>query len=175
MDILPIWYHAGQHNEALSAFFQQLACDCGISQESSLEPAIYPLVGRDAVVAELCDHYSSRNPGSRWVSGVAGIGKTEVCREVIRRLAAMQPRFDMTMVDCTNADSPLRFFTAAAKACNVKIPDHLALNPAEFLAQALPEGRQGLYFDNFEDVWRGLDADGRHDLARWLKIGRAHV
>ena len=54
----------------------------------------------------------------------------------------------------------------------IGFPSARAINPccpAEFLAQALPEGRNGLYFDNFEDVWRGLDADGRHDLARWLR------
>ena len=167
MEIYPLWYPAGEHDEALSAFFKQLAADCGLREEAQTDTPVYPLVGRDEVVAELCAHYSGPSPEPRWVTGVAGIGKTEVCREVIRQLSGKNPRFRMPMVDCTSAGTYLQFYAAVAKGIGLEIPAHEAADPGAFLLRAIPEDCTGVYFDNFEDIWRGVGTE-RRELVRWL-------
>lgn len=168
LGITPIWYPTGKHDEALSAFFTQLAADCGLREETEIDTPIYPLVGRDEVVAALCAHYSAPTPEPRWITGVAGIGKTEVCREVIRRLTALRPHFRMPMVDCTNAQKTGLFYSAVARGCGLEIPAQEASAPGEFLARTIPTRYSGVYFDNFEDVWRGFNQTERKDLVRWL-------
>ena len=167
LGIRPIWYPAGKHNEALSAFFTRLAADCGLREEVQTDTPVYPLVGRDEVVAELCAHYSGPSPEPRWVTGVAGIGKTEVCREVIRQLSGKNPRFRMPMVDCTSAETYLQFCAAVAKGLGLEIPAHEAADPGAFLLRAIPGDCTGVYFDNFEDIWRGVGTE-RRELVRWL-------
>ena len=167
LGIRPIWYPAGQHDEALTAFFTQLAADCGLREKAQMDTPVYPLVGRDEVVAELCAHYSGRSPEPRWVTGVAGIGKTEVCREVIRQLSGKNPRFRMPMVDCTSAETYLQFYAAVARGLGLEIPAHEAADPGAFLLRAIPGDCTGVYFDNFEDIWRGVKSE-RGELVRWL-------
>ena len=167
LGIRPIWYPAGQHDEALTAFFTRLAADCGLREEVQTDTPVYPLVGRDEVVEELCAHYSGPSPEPRWVTGVAGIGKTEVCREVIRQLSGKNPRFRMPMVDCTSAETYLQFYAAVAKGLGLEIPAHEAADPGAFLLRAIPGDCTGVYFDNFEDIWRGVGTE-RRELARWL-------
>lgn len=167
LGIRPIWYPAGQHDEALTAFFTRLAADCGLREEAQTDTPVYPLVGRDEVVAELCAHYSGPSPEPRWVTGVAGIGKTEVCREVIRQLSGKNPHFRMPMVDCTSAETYLQFYAAVARGIGLEIPAHEAADPGAFLLRAIPEDCTGVYFDNFEDIWRGVGTE-RRELVRWL-------
>ena len=167
LGIRPIWYPAGKHEEALSAFFTRLAADCGLREEVQMDTPVYPLVGRDEVVAELCAHYSGPSPEPRWVTGVAGIGKTEVCREVIRQLSGKNPHFRMPMVDCTSAETYLQFYAAVAKGLGLEIPAHEAADPGAFLLRAIPGDCTGVYFDNFEDIWRGVGTE-RRELVRWL-------
>ena len=166
MDIYPIWYEAGKHDEALTAFFTQLAADCGIREKGKADSPVYTLVGRDQVIAQLYEHYSGANPEPRWVTGVAGIGKTEVCRAVIRQLEKEKGR-SMPMVDCTNADRYSKFYDAVARGLGLDIPPHEAADPADYLLRLIPEQVDGVYFDNFEDIWRG-EADDREQLGRWL-------
>ena len=166
MDIYPIWYEAGKHDEALTAFFTQLAADCGIREKGKDDSPVYPLVGRDQVIAQLYEHYSGSNPEPRWVTGVAGIGKTEVCRAVIRQLEKEKGR-SMPMVDCTNADRYSKFYDAVARGLGLDIPPQEAADPADYLLRLIPEQVDGVYFDNFEDIWRGV-ADDRDKLGRWL-------
>lgn len=166
MDIYPIWYEAGKHDEALTAFFTQLAADCGIREKGKDDSPVYPLVGRDQVIAELYAHYSGANPEPRWVTGVAGIGKTEVCKAVIRQLEEEKGR-SMPMVDCTNADRYSKFYDAVARGLGLDIPPHEAADPADYLLRLIPKQVDGVYFDNFEDIWRGV-ADDRDQLGRWL-------
>lgn len=166
MDIYPIWYEAGKHDEALTAFFTQLAADCGIREKGKADSPVYPLVGRDQVIAQLYEHYSGANPEPRWVTGVAGIGKTEVCKAVIRQLEKEKGR-SMPMVDCTNADRYSKFYDAVARGLGLDIPPQEAADPADYLLGVIPEQVDGVYFDNFEDIWRGV-ADDRDKLGRWL-------
>ena len=167
LGIRPVWYPAGKHDEALNAFFTRLAADCGLREEVQTDTPVYPLVGRDEVVAELCAHYSGPSPEPRWVTGVAGIGKTEVCREVIRQLSGKNPRFRMPMVDCTSAETYLQFYAAVARGLGLEIPAHEAADPGAFLLRAIPGDCTGVYFDNFEDIWRGVGTE-RRELVRWL-------
>ena len=171
MDIYPIWYEAGKHDEALTAFFTQLAADCGIREKGKDDSPVYPLVGRDQVIAELYAHYSGSNPEPRWVTGVAGIGKTEVCKAVIRQLEKEKGR-SMPMVDCTNADRYSKFYDAVARGLELDIPPQEAADPADYLLGVIPKLVDGVYFDNFEDIWRGV-ADDRDKLGRWLMNLRA--
>ena len=169
MGINPIWYPAGQHNEALTAFFTQLAADCRLRERTAVDAPVYPLVGRDEVVEELCTHFTGPNPEPRWVTGVAGIGKTEVCREVLRRLAVRHPDFSMPMVDCTDAKTLEQFYAAIVRALNVEVPAHEAAAPGEFLARYIAQKCDGVYFDNFEDPWRGTAGEDRQKLMSWLQ------
>ena len=169
MGINPIWYPAGQHNEALTAFFTQLAADCRLRERTAVGAPVYPLVGRDDVVEELCAHFSGQNPEPRWVTGVAGIGKTEVCREVLRRLAVRHPDFSMPMVDCTDAKTLEQFYAAIVRTLNVEVPAHEAAAPGEFLARYIAQKCDGVYFDNFEDPWRGTAGEDRQKLMSWLQ------
>ena len=166
MDIYPIWYEAGKHDEALTAFFTQLAADCGIREKGKDDSPVYPLVGRDQVIAQLFEHYSGANPEPRWVTGVAGIGKTEVCKAVIRQLEK-EKGHSMPMVDCTNADRYSKFYDAVARGLGLDIPPQEAADPADYLLGVIPKLVDGVYFDNFEDIWRGV-ADDRDKLGRWL-------
>ena len=169
MGINPIWYPAGQHNEALTAFFTQLAADCRLRERTAVDAPVYPLVGRDEVVEELCTHFTGLNPEPRWVTGVAGIGKTEVCREVLRRLADRYPDFSMPMVDCTDAKTLEQFYAAIVRTLNVEVPAHEAAAPGEFLARYIAQKCDGVYFDNFEDPWRGTAGEDRKKLMSWLQ------
>lgn len=166
LGVRPIWYSPGKHDEALTAFFTQLAADCGIREKGKADSPVYPLVGRDQVIAELYEHYSGSNPEPRWVTGVAGIGKTEVCKAVIRQLEK-EKSHSMPMVDCTNADRYSKFYDAVARGLGLDIPPHEAADPADYLLRLIPEQVDGVYFDNFEDIWRGV-ADDRDKLVRWL-------
>lgn len=166
LGVRPIWYSPGKHDEALTAFFTQLAADCGIREKGKADSPVYPLVGRDQVIAELYAHYSGANPEPRWVTGVAGIGKTEVCKAVIRQLEKEKGR-SMPMVDCTNADRYSKFYEAVARGLGLDIPPQEAADPADYLLGVIPKLVDGVYFDNFEDIWRGV-ADDRDKLGRWL-------
>ena len=169
MGINPIWYPASKHNEALTAFFTQLAADCGLRERTAVDVPVYPLVGRDEVVKELCAHFSGQNPEPRWVTGVAGIGKTEVCREVLRRLAVRHPDFSMPMVDCTDVKTLEQFYAAIVRTLNVEVPAHEAAAPGEFLVRYIAQKCDGVYFDNFEDPWRGTAGEDRQKLMSWLQ------
>ena len=72
------------------------------------------------------------------------------------------------LMDCTNARKTGLFYSAVARGCGLELPAQEASATGEFLARTIPMRYSGVYFDNFEDVWRGFNQTERKDLVRWL-------
>lgn len=182
-NIRAIWYPPGMHNEAYNALFSQLSKDLGLTSLIDLDNDInytllHPLLGRDTLVEKIVEQIVL--PSSCvWVEGAAGIGKTEICKEVYSVLKKSYPGLEMPYIDITGISSLSAFFDVVIKETRISIPNpvngdsisqivlkKLGEKYSSFLQQHIPVI---MYFDNFEDIWDKLTSKtDRDNLINWI-------
>lgn len=179
LNIKVIWYPHGKHDEALGAFFTQLAADMGISAEPTKDKRYTPLhtlVGRDNMVDAIADRLSKDTPTCAWVWGTGGIGKTEICRGVYAKMEKECDGFEMPFIDITGKSNLMAFYQAVANATGVSLENIKADDIPNYLITELKRKYESgnfmraLYFDNCEDIWYGVDndEDSKKELVKWM-------
>lgn len=166
-----IWYPCGQY-EALDWFLQALLPpEAPTPKKRSPIPALRrSLVGRDTFIQNLYEH-CTRHAAPVFVTGVGGMGKTEVCHAVLRRLEG--EGHDILYVPATGVQSPaLLCQTIAQRAGIPTLPDEKASDLPGYLDYLL-DGLSArtnavLYLDNFEDVWHAAQEDERLKVLEFL-------
>ena len=151
-----IWYPCGQY-EALDWFLQALLPpEAPAPKKRSPIPALRrTLVGRDVFIQNLYEHCTNHS-APVFVTGVGGLGKTEVCHAVLRRLEG--EGHNILYVPAAGIQSPALLCQAIAQRAGIPtLPDDKASDLPGYL-DYLQDGlsaRSGavLYLDNFEDVW----------------------
>lgn len=189
MNIQPIWYPHGKHDEALDAFFSQLLEDTAskaeqhaVSEDDSDYVPLHLLLGREEQVSEIVCALAGTDSCCVWVEGPAGIGKTETCKAVYHRMKSSYPgRCWMPYVKITGADTLPAFWDAVARAAGLDMIENVPSEDyPEYLINRLknmavfPRGKEGiriLYLDNWEDIWYGVERDEaeRTVLLRWMR------
>ncbi|MDE7193772.1 MAG: SIR2 family protein, partial [Oscillospiraceae bacterium] len=188
LNIIPIWYPYGMHEEALNAFITKLCEDINTTPPSSSGRSIaddikyYPLhklLGRDDVVKEIVEVLSVDDIYCVWVDGPAGIGKTETCKAVHSVLTNKFSSLNMPYIDVTGISGLSGFFTSVAKGINAQISNSVTINDVpEYLIDCIKHKFSAgsseslphiMYFDNWEDIWYGLNDPNEKDiLVQWM-------
>ncbi len=183
MGIMPIWYPTDKHDEALTAFFAQLSKDLGIqppdggSKPTPANPRYKQngnLYGRDADIRGIVSAMTGADARVVWVEGPAGIGKTEVCKAVYRKIHGKYPDWEMPFVDVNGVHDPVAFYSAVGKAADIPLDGVKADDLGQYLMMALMQKytRQNpapaLYFDNWEELWHNTEDDQRQEIVQWL-------
>ncbi len=198
LNITPIWYPYGMHEEAFHTFFTKLcedmdgaipSCNIGSGVDDIKYYPLHKLLGRDNVVKEIAKILSEDEIYCVWVDGAAGIGKTETCKAVHSVLINKFSGLNMPYIDLTGITSLSGFFTSVAKGVNVQIPSSISLDKVpEYLLVCVKQFFSSessnhlpriIYFDNWEDIWYGLNDSGEKDiLVQWmmnLHLSRIHT
>ena len=173
MNLQVIWYPHGQH-EAVEVLINQLAQDMGITKPPSSPKRMgvkedpyavsKSFIGRDLVVGELADKLMKPETTVLLVHGLAGIGKTEICKAVYQKIKETHPDFSMPFVDITDSVGLPDFWGRFAKG--LKFPTN-GLTENEVLEQIYSKVKNEsctLYLDNFEDILNALDEAERNEL-----------
>lgn len=186
LNIIPIWYPHGMHDEAYQALFKKLAADLGLvspkrEPEGDSYIPLHRLFGREKIVRDIFDALSQGDTNCIWVEGTGGIGKTEICKAVYRQLAVRDPDLTSPYVDLADVRNLYGFFDAVISGAGLHTSMELGgedigdLVFRDFMDKYPPRsgvqpGRM-IYFDNWEDVWYGLahSAEDRRRLLAWMR------
>lgn len=166
MNLQVIWYPHGKH-EAVGVLINQLAKDMGIGDPSAPDEssAVKPdkqeiqykgtgyFIGRDSIVNDIAEKINNPKTKVLLVHGMAGIGKTEICKAVYRQLKAENPDFSMPFIDVAETKSVAEFWERLAKGLDIKV-DGIASSEQIFELICCYVYKKNLivYLDNFEDV-----------------------
>ncbi len=179
MNVRPIWYPHGQH-EALDALLGWLEGEMGPlpgSVAAHLAPipeSTYGIVGRKDKVEEVVASLSGE-PSINLVTGPGGIGKTEVCREALRRLRGSGRT--VVYAEAAGRESAWAQCDAVAEALGVPgMKQHEGVGVkdyARYLTEKLGDLRGPVvYLDNWEDAWVASDEESRRELVGLLQAFR---
>ena len=179
LGIRPIWYPHGQHN-ALDALLGWLEGEMGPlpgSVAAHLAPipeSTYGIVGRKDKVEEVVASLSG-GPSIILVTGPGGIGKTEVCREALRRLR--DSGRDVVYAVTAGASTAWAQCDAVADALGVSRMEQREGASVKDYARYLTDKLSALerpvvYLDNWEDAWVASDEEGRRELVALLRALR---
>lgn len=179
LGIRPIWYPHGQH-EALDALLGWLEGGMGplpggaSARLAPIPESTYGIVGREDEVIEVVGSLSG-GPSVTMVTGPGGIGKTEVCREALRRLR--DSGRDVAYAVTIGASTAWAQCDAVAEALGVpKVEQREGVRAADYaryLTEALADLRHPVvYLDNWEDAWLASDEEGKGELVDLLQTFR---
>lgn len=171
-----IWYPYGKH-AALDALLRELykeLCPAQIpagAGRGSSAAKREKIVGREDAINELSNIFLEQDK-ILFVTGTGGIGKTELCRSVIER----HPDFEIPYIELFGVDSLEAFCAKVAAAIGYgDLPETNDMDGNwNLLAGAMLDGAKkydGLYLDNWEDLWIGLakNREKRMKLLGWLE------
>ena len=166
-----IWYPCGQY-DALDWLLQALLPpEAPAPKKRSPIPALRrTLVGRDVFIQTLYEHCTNHS-APVFVTGVGGLGKTEVCHAVLRRLEGKG--HNILYVPAAGIQSPALLCQAIAQRAGIPtLPDDKASDLPGYLDYLL-DGLSArthavLYLDNFEDVWHAAQEDERLKVLEFL-------
>lgn len=179
LGIRPIWYPHGRH-EALDALLGWLEGEMGplpggaSARLAPIPESAYGVVGREDEVGEVVASLSGK-PSVTLVTGPGGIGKTEVCREALRRLRDRGRHVVYAVT--AGASTAWAQCDAVAKALGVpgmEQREGVAVKDyARYLTDRLSDlGSPVVYLDNWEDAWVASDEEGRRELVALLRALR---
>lgn len=169
-----IWYPYHQF-DALDVFLKELCNNLDSPTKKALSSTIpaarRELIGRDATIDEVYRRCTSGHTPV-FVTGPGGIGKTEVCHSVLRRME--RDGFSVLYVDVTDVTAPAVFCEAVAKAAGAPaLQDEKAgdfscyLTYAKEQVIAYPHGT--LYLDNWESLWYAIQEEKiKIQLLEWM-------
>ncbi|MEE0675335.1 MAG: SIR2 family protein, partial [Ruminococcus sp.] len=174
MNLQVIWYPHGKH-EAVEVLINQLAKDMGIGDPPDPDEgtAVKPdkqeiqykgtgyFIGRDSIVNDIAEKFNNPETKVLLVHGMAGIGKTEICKAVYRKLKAENPDFSMPFVDITGKSSLPDFWKSLADGLDIDVPNTLPPEKLfDFICNHVYNKDYIAYLDNFEDILIALDKSG---------------
>lgn len=182
MNLQVIWYPYGQH-EAVEVLINQLAEDMGIGgdpgsadssavevdkQEIQYSRSEY-FIGRDDIVKRIAEKLDDPDTKVMLVHGVAGIGKTEICKAVYRQLKADNPDFSMPFIDVAETKSIAEFWERLAKGLDIKL-DGVANSEQilKLICNYVYKKNLIVYLDNFEDILSVGDEKEKGDFINSL-------
>ena len=177
--IRAILYPKGEH-EAVSILLNQLINDLGRHaqdmDEKTKEKMQYCktdfFLGRDSLVEEVVSGMRKQNYRILLVHGVAGIGKTEVCKAAYRKIKEEESSFKMPFIDLNGSGSLLAFCDRLAQGLCVKLPEIALEEMPEYLLSAIYSRLEGknrwVYLDNFEDLWVSLKESEQNSFSDYL-------
>ena len=179
LGIRPIWYPHGRH-EALDALLGWLEGEMGplpggaSARLAPIPESTYGIVGREDEVVEVVGSLSGM-PSITLVTGPGGIGKTEVCREALRRLRDEGRHVAYTVT--VGASTAWAQCDAVAEALSVPKMEQregaVVADYARYLTDKLSDlERPVVYLDNWEDAWVASDEEGRRELVGLLRALR---
>ena len=121
-------------------------------------------VGRETEIKEITNLLSRGDMGKIiWVSGVAGIGKSDLCKAVARKMIGDYPGWDMPYISARDVKGYVPLIGALTKALGISLPEQQDLWYDSLLEELRRRKTQWklsplptLYFDNFEDVKEDL-------------------
>ena len=173
MNLRVIWYPHGQH-EAVEVLINQLAQDMGITKPPSSPKRMgvkedpyavsKSFIGRDLVVGELADKLMKPETTVLLVHGLAGIGKTEICKAVYQKIKETHPDFSMPFVDITDSVGLPDFWERFAKGLEIETNGLTENEVIEQINSKVENGSHTLYLDNFEDILNALNREERIEL-----------
>ena len=182
MNFQVIWYPHGQH-EAVEVLINQLAKDMEIDDPSNPDKstAVKPdkqeiqykgtgyFIGRDSIVNDIAEKFNNPETKVLLVHGMAGIGKTEICKAVYRKLKAENPDFSMPFIDVAETKSVAEFWERLAKGLDIKV-DGIASSEQifELICNHVYNKNLIVYLDNFEDVLSVGDEKEKGDFINIL-------
>ncbi len=128
-------------------------------------------VGRKKEISKVVRSLSGE-PSITLVTGPGGIGKTEVCREALRRLR--DKGRNVVYAETAGRESAWAQCDAVADALSVpKVEQREGVRAADYaryLADKLADlERPVVYLDNWEDAWVASDEEGRRELVGLLQ------
>lgn len=168
-----IWYPYEQF-DALDIFLRELQNRLCIRSKfsSPIPAAVRTIIGRDQAIDTIYQSCTADHCPV-FVTGAGGIGKTEVCHMVLRRMEEVGK--SILYVNVTSLQEPTTLCREVAQAADAEpLPDSQAVNLPAYLAYlmkkiiALPQAV--LYLDNWEDFWyatNGQDST-RLQLLEWM-------
>ena len=179
LGIRPIWYPHGRH-EALDALLGWLEGEMGplpggaAARLAPIPESTYGIVGREDEVVEVVRSLSGE-PSITLVTGPGGIGKTEVCREALRKLRDRGR--NVVYAETAGKESAWAQCDAIAEALSVpKVEQRegvAAKDYVRYLTDKLVDlERPVVYLDNWEDAWVASDEEGRRELVGLLRALR---
>ena len=169
-----IWYPYHKF-DSLNVFLQELQNQCGTPSSkppSNIPAARRAILGRDEIIADVYQHCMTGNCPV-FVTGTGGIGKTEVCHMVLRRMEQDGKR--ILYVNVTDLQEPAALCHAMAQAVGAEPwPDTQAIKLPAYLdyvkekISACPQAT--LYLDNWEDLWYATKEqdDQRLKMLEWM-------
>ena len=179
MGVRVIWYPKGQR-DAVKVLLEQLAEDLNLSPAASPAPdaeellytADHDFIGREAFVRELADWLAESKASLLLVHGIAGIGKTALCKAAYRAARERDAAFSLPLIDLAETLSVPDFLARLARALEISTE---AATEEALLAVLRPEifarsrtRRCRVYLDNFEALWNPLDEAARNRLTDTL-------
>ena len=187
MNIRPIWYPHGQiwyphgQHEALDALLgwleEELDPDSATALVSlvSIPDSTYGKpVGRKKEIGKVVGSLSGE-PSITLVTGPGGIGKTEVCREALRRLR--DAGRTVVYAEAAGRESAWAQCDAVAEALRApKVEQREGIGVADYARYLVDKlsalERPVVYLDNWEDAWLASDEEGRRELVALIQALR---
>ena len=183
LGIRPIWYPHGQH-EALDALLGWLEKEMGplpgasatedkTSKDDPIPRSIYGCIGRDDIIGKIVSDLSKKDPQITFVTGPGGIGKTEICRKVLRELrAAKRSVVYVSVAGAKNAWTQCDAAMSALGCSPCGETEGFSFSDyASLVSKRTREiDRPIVYFDNWEDAWVGSDEAEHEKLVSLLKV-----
>ena len=169
-----IWYPYRQF-EALDLILDELQNRINPQPPVSPKASSIPSPKREIIgrTSEIENIYRSCLNDTKpiFVSGTAGIGKTEVCNLVLKKLE--RDKYDIVYVSAAGIGLPVELCKSITQALNTApLPDEKAvnlINYLEYLNQNMIGTNKVLYIDNFEDVWYSIKSVSlRIELLEWM-------
>ena len=129
-------------------------------------------IGRDSLVEEVVSKMRKQKYRILLVHGVAGIGKTEVCKAAYWKMNEKESSFEMPFIDLNGTGNLLAFCDRLANAFRVKLTEIISEKMPEYLLSAISFRLEGknrwVYLDNFEDLWASLEKSAQNSLSDYL-------
>lgn len=171
-----IWYPNGKH-EAVEILIEKLFDDLELfaeDKESMDYKGVENFIGRDEQIEEILEKLNDPDKSIILVHGVAGIGKTQICKAVYRKIKQDEPTFSMPFIDLVKVNSIDFFQDAIAKAYRIKIYRDTCENFLSRLIEQIsissrPGRKMIAYLDNFENFWVALTETDQHNFLDQLK------
>ena len=178
MNVCPIWYPYGKH-DALDALLGWLEgeldpASTAVSSVMIPDSTYGPPIGREREISEVVESLS-REPSITMVTGLAGIGKTEVCREALRRLR--DSGRTVVYAEAAGRESAWAQCDAVAEALRApKVEQREGIGVADYARYLVDKlsalERPVVYLDNWEDAWLASDEEGKGELVDLLQTFR---
>lgn len=128
--------------------------------------------GRDDKVAEVVKNINNNEIPIILVHGVAGIGKTEICKAAIHQLQKEDPDFSVPFIDLTGCENINSVLGRIAAAYGISISDIPPEKVFAYLCNqfsvSIGEKKPLAFLDNYEEVCNSMDTKTQNTLTDQL-------